>query len=272
MAIITISRGSFAGGTAVAERLSEDLGYPILSREGVMSDVSRDFGVSDAELSKSMDGAPPFWQQVPGKRLAYVKCVSSVILGNVDDDGNLVYHGVAGHLILANVPKVLRVRVIADMAYRIQARMDADNLSEAEAVAYIQRVDKERDRWARLIYGVEWEDPSLYDLILNVGRSSVESASATIARMAEQKEFATTEESLKELEDFELSCRVWATLARNPATRSSGIQVDATDGEVVIGGTVSSVKTKELIPEIVGNVEGVKNLRYEVGVGTDWYW
>ena len=271
MAIITISRGSFAAGRSVAERLAERLDYPILGREEVLSETASDYGVSEKELSKTMNGAPPFWQQVPGKRLAYVKCVAAVILAHAEE-GNLVYHGIAGHLILADIPQVLRVRVIADMQYRIKATMEEANLSQEEAVAYIQRVDKDRSRWGRLLYGVEWEDPSLYDLILNLGKVSAESATETVARMAEQREFESTGESKKQLDDFSLSCRVWATLAKNPVTRSAGIQVDADNGEVVIGGTINSVKAQEMVLEIAQGVEGVKSLRCEIGVGTDWYW
>ena len=271
MAIITISRGSYAGGKVVAAKLSEHLGYPIISREEVLRVTVEDYGISEKELNKTLTGAPPFWQQVPGKRLAYVKCVTAGILAHARE-GNLVYHGITGHLLLSSLPQVLRVRVIADMEYRIKATMEEHSLSQEEAVAYIQRVDKERSRWARLLYGVEWEDPSLYDVIINVGKVSPESACATIACMAEQKEFASTPESQKQLEDFSLSCRVWATLAKNPATRSAGIQVNADNGEVVIGGTAGSTKATELVAQIAETVEGVKSVRSEIGVGTDWYW
>jgi len=271
MAIVTISRGSFVGGRKVAEKLAESLGYPILGREEVLADVARDYGVSEKELSKTMNGAPPFWLQVPTKRLAYVKCVTSVVLAHAVE-GNLVYHGIAGHLILSDIPQVLRVRVIADMQYRIKARMEESNLNRDQAVAFIQRVDKERSRWARLLYGVEWEDPSLYDMIINLGKVSSQSASATVARLVEQKEFETTTESRTLLDNFTLSSRVWANLAQNPATRSAAIQVDANAGEVVVSGTVTSVKAMEQIPQIAEVVEGVRSLRCEVGVGTDWYW
>ena len=271
MAIITISRGSFAGGSAVAKRLAERLGHPSLSREEVLSEAARDYGISEADLQKSLDRKPPFWQQVPGTRLAYVKCVTAVMLANAKD-GNLVYQGNVGHLLLSEIPQVLRVRVIADTQYRIRAAMESANLGQEEAIAYIERVDKDRSRWARLLYGVEWEDPTQYDLIVNVGRISEDSVCETIAHMAEQKEYQTTPDSQKLLDDFSLSCRVWATLAKNADTRSAGIQVDADDGEVVVGGTVNSVKALELVPQIAEGVEGVKTVTCEIGVGTDWYW
>jgi len=271
MAIITISRGSFAGGRAVAERVSEYLGYPTLSREDVLRETTQDYGVSEKELAKTLDGAPPFWQQMPGKRLAYVKCVTAVMLAHAKD-GNLIYHGITGHLLLSGIPQVLRVRVIADMQYRIKAIMKDANLNQEKAIAHIQRVDKDRKQWARLLYGVEWEDPSLYDVILNLGKISAESAAETIKRMAEQKEFASTSENQKDLDNFSLSCRVWAALAKNPETRSAGIQVNASAGAVVISGTVNSVKALELVPQIAETVEGVKTLQCDFGVGTDWYW
>ena len=271
MAIVTISRGSYAGGRAVAQQLSERLGCPAVSREEVLTETTRDYGISEEELNKTLTGSGPFWQRVPGKRLAYVKCVTAAILEHVKD-GNLVYHGIAGHLLLSTIPQVLRVRVIADMHYRIKATMDEANLKQEEAIAHIQRVDKQRSRWAQLLYGVEWEDPSLYDLILNLGKVSAETASATIASMAEQKEFDATPENRKQLDDFSLSCQIWAALAKNPQTRSAGIEVNAEDGEVVIGGKVGSTKALELVQQIAEGVPGVKAVRCDFGIGTDWYW
>ena len=49
MAIITISRGSYSGGKAVAERLSEKLGYPCISKE-IILDAAEEFGVPEEQL------------------------------------------------------------------------------------------------------------------------------------------------------------------------------------------------------------------------------
>jgi cytidylate kinase len=109
MAIITISRGSFAGGRRVAERLAQRLGHPSLSREDVLLQAARQYGISETELTRALNESPPFWQQVPGKRLAYVKCLTAVLLEHAST-GNLIYHGHVGHLLLANIPHVIRIR------------------------------------------------------------------------------------------------------------------------------------------------------------------
>jgi cytidylate kinase len=271
MSIISISRGSFSGGKAVAEQLGERLGRPVLSREQVLAQTAVDYGVSEEELLQTLNKPPPFWQQVLGKRLVYVKCVTAVLLEHARQ-GSLIYHGHVGHLLLAGLPQAVRVRVIADLERRIRSVMDQAKLERAEAIAHIQRVDKERSRWAQVLYGVNWDDPGQYDLILNLERVSVTSACDTIIRMSESKDFQPTAESRKRLEDLRLSARIWAVMARDPVTRSASLDVTADDGNVVITGSVGSTKAVDAVNQAARSADGVKSLRSEVGVGTDWHW
>jgi osmotically-inducible protein OsmY len=84
--------------------------------------------------------------------------------------------------------------------------------------------------------------------------------------------FKQTAADTKSFEDLRLSCKVWASLASNPKTRSAGLEVQADDGDVLIQGSVGSTAAAELVPQIAGEVEGVKAVRSEAGMGTDWYW
>ena len=177
-----------------------------------------------------------------------------------------------GHLLLSGIDTVLRVRLIADMEYRIRAAMDAMKLSREAAIAHIQKMDKARSSWARFLYGVDWEDPSQYDLVLHIGRVTVEGACKTVTMMSELEEFAPSAESQKRLEDLSLSCRVWAALAKDKQTRSAAINVTADAGQIVLAGAVGSNKSIEQISQIAAGVEGVKDVRSELTVGADWYW
>jgi cytidylate kinase len=271
MSIITISRGSYAGGRALAEWLSDKLGYPCLGREELLRYAAKEYGILEAELTDALNSAPPAWQQVPGKRFAYVKCVTAALLDHATE-GQLIYHGHVGHLLLSGISHVCRVRVVADIEYRIKAAMVHTDSSREKALAYIRRVDEDRSRWAQLLYGVDWQDPVQYHAVVNLSLCSLETAAEAIMRLAEMDEFKPSSESSKRFEDLRLSCRVWAAVARNPQTRGAGIQVEADDGAVVISGKAGSVKATELIPEIARKVEGVKTVRCEAGAGTDWYW
>ncbi|MBN2032419.1 MAG: cytidylate kinase family protein [Deltaproteobacteria bacterium] len=271
MAMITISRGTFSGGKALAECLSERLGYPCLSREQVLADAAKEYGIAKKDLAAAFSEPSLLWEQVPGKRIAYLKCVTAAILQRAEQ-GNLVYHGHAGHVLLRGLSHVLRVRVVADMEFRIKAAMDRLNLTRDGAVAHIERIDSERRKWSRFLYGIDWEDPRLYDVVLNLERLSIGGACETIIRMTTLDEFRMSASSEKTLEDVTLSSRVWAALAQNDLTRKAAVKVFAEGGRVIIEGSVGSQKVVDAIPDVVRHVEGVKEISNDVGVGTDWYW
>ncbi len=74
MAIVTISRGTFSGGNALAERLAERLGYPKLGREDAIIEATKDYGISVDKLTAAVKNPPSIWQQAVGPRIAYLKC------------------------------------------------------------------------------------------------------------------------------------------------------------------------------------------------------
>ncbi len=271
MPIITISRGSFAGGTSVAQSLAKQLGYPCLGREDALALAAQEYGIVEDELRKSLNESPRFWEEVPGKRLAYVKCLTAVLLDQARE-GNLIYHGNVGHLLVAGIPDALRVRVVADVEYRIQAAMQQASLTREKALAYIQQVDESRRRWARLLYDVDCGDATQYHLVLNLGQIRLDSAVTVITQLWEQPEFRPTEQSKRQFNDVHLGSQVWAALAKNPVTRSAGIHVEARDGHVTITGNAPSTQSLELIPKIAGEVKGVLGVQCEAGMGSDWYW
>jgi len=271
MAIITISRGTFSGGKTLAEGLAQRLGYPCLSREEVVTCAAKEFGIAKEDLAAAFNEPPPFWEQVPGKRIAYLKCVTAAILQRVEK-GNLVYHGHAGHLLLRGISRVLRVRVVADMEFRIKAAMDRLKINRDGAIARIERIDNERRRWSRFLYGIEWGDPDLYDVVLNLDRLSIEGAYEILIHMTALPEFNLTPAAEKALKDLTLSSQVWAALAKNELTKKLAVKVSADGGRVTVEGNAGSRKVADAIPEIVRQVPGVREIRCEVGVGSDWYW
>ena len=117
MAVVTISRGSFTGGVAVAEALAAELGHPCVSRE-VVRDAAQESGLDEDRLQATLEEPPRFWEKTPGKIPAHLNLIRTALLRRARD-GDLVYHGYAGHLLLEGVPNVLRVRVISDDASRV---------------------------------------------------------------------------------------------------------------------------------------------------------
>ena len=263
MSIITISRGTFSGGEALAKRVAERVGYQCLSREMNLEAAAKEYRVPAEQLTAEMEKRPSFWHRMVDERTAHLTFVRATLCEQARA-GALVYHGLVGHLLLPGISHVISVRVIADMEARIQTAIQQQNIGHKEARARIEKVDKERRQWTQLLFDVEWDDPHLYDVVLNLSRMSPETACETVAHLTERAEFKPTPISLKEMEDLALQSRVSAVLARDPRTQEAALSVTAADGVVTITGTTRSMKVEEAIPVVVRRVDGVKEVQSRV--------
>ncbi len=268
MAIITISRGTMGLATALAEKLAARLGVKCLGRE-VVREAAEKLGVSHEIMQKKIQEAPAFLERWVSERKPYVLAMQAV-LADYASCGDLVYHGHAGHLLLRSVPAVLKARIIAPLEARIPLAMEHEHLGREEARAYIQKVDEARAKWAKFLYGVDWGDPQLYDIVLNMSGTTIDTASDVLALMAKRPEFAITPEVSKKLADFALASKVKLELALNPATRGLELEVQADNGEITISGAVPQAslpfrvdaRFEEELRAVTLGVRGVKAVAF----------
>jgi len=272
MAIIMISRGTFSGGKAVAEALAARLGYTCVSNE-ILFDAAEQYKVPEERLNAALSEPPRAWRQKPGLKVAHINFGRVALLMRAKEaEGNLVYHGNAGHLLLTDLAQVIRVRVVADMEYRIQAAMTKEGVDRSKAMDIIAGLDQKVMKWTRGLYGIDWQDPSLYDVVLNLERMGIESAVEMIVHMTQLPDYTPTPEARQAFENLLLGSLVWAELTKNQFTRSANVRVSADNGVVTVTGKASSHKIIDIIPLISKEVEGVREVRNEVGVGSDWMW
>ncbi len=270
MAIVAISRGSYTGGIAVAENLARELDHPCVSREVVL-EAALESGVDEQELRSTLEDPPRFWEKTPGRIPAHLNLVRAALLRRAQA-GGLVYHGYAGHLLLGGIPHVLRVRIIAGADARIAALMEDFHMSRKEAAAHLRKLDSQLIKWTRFLYGVEWQDPSLYDVVLNLDDISVDGAVATLAQMTRLDDFQQTVASRKAFENLCLSSFVWEALTKDQRTRTANIRVGADAGTVLITGVAANGGVVSAIQEVAEQVDGAQKVNSQVGVGSNWSW
>jgi len=210
MAIITISRGCFSQGKAIAERVAELLAYECVSRE-ILLEASQYFDIPEKELLRSIHDAPTILERITHGRERYLASVQAALLEHVKKD-NVVYHGHAGHFLLPSVPHVLKVRVIAELQVRVAFLRKEQQMSEDEALDFIQKDDRHRAVWTRYLYKTEVSDPQLYDIVLNIGRLKIQDACDIISTAARSDSYAATPESKQTIENLALSSHVKVAL------------------------------------------------------------
>jgi cytidylate kinase len=261
VAIITISRGSFSGGKMLAETLARRLGYRYIDRNQVIRKAA-EWGVSQDDLRTAIEKPPSFLGQSQHTKYIYLAFIQAALAEDVRQ-GDAIYHGLAGHLLLGKGLRVLRTRIIAPMEFRIDQVQQRMNLQRKEAIEYIETVDADRRKWTRFLYGVDWADASLYDLVLNLEQISVQEACEAICALANSKSFQPTSETQAAIEDLALASCVKANLAMNPATCDLQFEVAASNGLVSVKGDIDTPGQVKKIRDFVETIPGVRKLNLE---------
>jgi cytidylate kinase len=263
MSIITISRGTASGGQALAERVAAQLGWPCLSNE-VLVEAAKRYNVPEPELVKAFEKAPTFWEKLTASRRVYLAFVQATMCEHAEH-GNLVYHGHAGHALLPGISHVLKVRLVAPLEYRIHAVMARDSrLDRKGAMRYITQVDEERTSRMRYLFDVDWRDPYQYDLVLSLGKLTVDTACDLVIQAVQWEQFRPTEASQRALQNMALSCRIRAALDAHPQFSPYDLRVDVADGVVTLSGTVPSDDAIQQVAHIAEQAAGVKGVRNEL--------
>jgi cytidylate kinase len=261
MSIITISRGSYSQGKDVAERVAQRLGYECVARE-VLLEASEQFNIPEAKLLMTIKNAPSILDRFTYGREKYIAYIQAAILKHFQKD-NVVYHGMAGHFFVKGIPHVLKVRIIADMNDRIKVIMERDKVSGKEAMRVIKKLDEERLKWSRQLYGIDTGDPSLYDLVLHIQKLSVDDAADIICHTVNLKHFRTTPESQVIMDDLVLASQVKAILIN----LKPDIQVMAKNSVVYLimeAHTAQDVDLVQEIQQMVGNLPGLTEVKIDV--------
>ncbi len=257
MSIITISRGSYSMGKEVAEKVAEKLGYQCLSRE-VILDASDLYQIPEIKLVKAIHDSPGILDRIGGSKKAYVAYYQSALAGRIKND-NVVYHGLAGHVLLKGIPHVLKVRIIADLEDRVAIEMKRENVTRQEALDIIKKDDEERRKWTQSLYGVDPWDSHLYDLVVHIHKFTVDDAVNLICEAANLNQFKATNESQKKMNDLALASRVKAFLIE----KHFDVSVLSESGNIVIyakGDDRLTGKIDEALKKLSETVEGINNI------------
>ncbi|MCB2184782.1 MAG: cytidylate kinase-like family protein [Deltaproteobacteria bacterium] len=229
MAIITISRGSYSKGREVAEKVAERLSYKVVSRD-VLLEASEHYHIPEVKLVRAIHDAPSVLDRLTHGKQCYIAYIQSALAERAKDD-NLVYHGLAGHLLLKGVPHVLKVRIIADLDARARAEAEREGINPAEARTLLARDDAERRKWTQSLYGVDPWDAALYDLVIHVDKLTTDDAADFVVQAAKRDCFRTTPEAQRKMDDLALACRIKAALVREECFE---VGVTSEYGNVVI--------------------------------------
>lgn len=264
MSVISIYSGVFCKDDFIIREVVSSTGYRQVTDDELVAEASRKAGMDPEKIKQAFSVKTSVFNQFTHEKersIAYLKLALAEKLA----DDNLLISGFCTQLIPASISHVMRVCLIADLKFRTAVAAESRQLTEKEAVRFIRREDEDRAAWVDFLHAQKdpW-DPDLYDLVIPMGKTTLEQASALIQENALKDVVKRTEISKSAVADFYLTAKVEAALARE----GHQVAVNTLDGKVnlVINKHVLMLsRLEEELRTIVSKVPGVRTVETTTG-------
>jgi cytidylate kinase len=197
--LITVSRQFGAGGSELARKLGERLNWPVLDDEVTCrcaqrlnletSTVARLREHSPtllARLSAALLVAPPEAPGIDTTHLLRIDAIAEAALESITEAAKslpLIVVGFGTQCIFANRADALHVRLVAPMPDRVERLRARYGWDAANAAARARRVDEDRRRYVQRYFHRDLNDPLLYDVQFNTGRTTLDEATTLIEQL-----------------------------------------------------------------------------------------
>ena len=192
MAVITISKEFGTDSEKVASLAAQKLGYEYIG-ENLIAKIAKELHISESE-------AETFRKTSQSRILRFVDRYTCSIVqkvvdrehGCLDDKnyyettkrlveksyeaGDVIILGWGSQCILRDKPNTLNVRLKKDMEIKIKKVMADRNLDYKAAKDLIEREEGDLRAYIKEYFNEDWNDARLYDLIIDMGKTSVEQA------------------------------------------------------------------------------------------------
>jgi cytidylate kinase len=96
---------------------------------------------------------------------------------------NAVIVGRGGQYFLQDHPQAVHVLLIADKAFRARFLQEHYDMNKDQARQVISRGDRRRDHFYKKIHHKNYNNASLYTVVLNMGRISIDKAVDVISEL-----------------------------------------------------------------------------------------
>ena len=200
MAVITISRQFGAGGITLGKMVAEKFGYifadtEIIKMVAEMANVSTHFvetvekeagGKFSKFISKMV--SKPLVDRILKDERGYIDeeiylDYLVLIIAQMADDGDAVILGRGSQYILNDHPDAYHFLLIDTFENRVQFMQKNYDLSHGRATQVVKNEDKRRFNLYKKLGKADYDNPDLYNLVLNMSRVSLDKACELICNL-----------------------------------------------------------------------------------------
>jgi len=259
MAIVMISGLYQSGQEELAQILVKKTKWPVIGREDLL-DKARELGVKIGRLETAMVKGAIIKERLAREKELYLALITATLCDKASE-GDFIYHGRMGHLLLPGVSERLRICVASPMEDRIDRTTKSLNLTPEKAKSYLEQLDEDMMKWSRFIHQVEGYAPGHFDATFNLETINLRNVCEIIVSMAALPDFSSNASEGRQLENLRLASKAKLRFALDERTGGMDLQVQANNGVLTVTYPPHQEKSSQYIPEVLDNLEGCREIQ-----------
>ena len=260
MSLITVTTSIGCGALAVSQKVADDLKIEIYDDERLQQEAL-DMGYSSEDLKGFDEKAPGLFDRLLRRRPEIYNELMAAVIYEVAhrDEGIIIGHGAT--YFLKDFGCALHLRMHTSEQFRIRRLMDQLKISQETALNMIKNRDNELKVFLDFLFQIDWNDFSLYDLVINVDKLGIDAAAEMIVNLAKMESIQQCSlTALESMEKLSLLKKVEAAVMKDNINPQE-LQIEVPEpGVVRLTGLINPMRTVAGVTEVIKSVAGVEKI------------
>jgi cytidylate kinase len=260
MPLITITTSIGCGAIAVSQKIADELQIEIYDDERLQQEAL-DMGYSSEDLKGFDEKAPGLFDRLLKRRPEIYNELMAAVIYEVAhrDQGIIIGHGAT--YFLKDFGCALHLRMHTTEQYRIRRLTEQLKISPDTALDMIKNRDNELKAFLDFLFQIDWNDFSLYDLVINVDKLGIDAAAEMIISLAKMESLQQCSlTALESMEKLSLLKKVEAAVMKDNINPQE-LKIDVPEpGVVKLTGLINPMRTVAGVTEVIKSVAGVEKV------------
>lgn len=271
MSLITISYSMGSDGLKIARRVAKDLGKELYDDQKIQ-EIVVSLGIRTEDIKGLDEKEPGFFDRLLSRKPdLYLRCLDSAVYSVAQKgDGVIVGHG--SQTLLQDFGCALHVLINNNKENRIRHLMEQEGMKREVAEKVIRKSDSTLKGFFRFAYQREWDDPTIYDMVINTEKMGSETAAGLIIRAARSEEMKTCSlTAIDSMKRLSLAKKIEAELIKNNLfVNNLNIEV-LENGVANITGTALTAERKNRVLQILKDMPEISDVNLSLYLrSTSW--
>jgi cytidylate kinase len=260
MPLITVTTSIGCGAMSVSQKVADDLKIELYDDERLQQEALT-MGYSSEDLKGFDEKAPGLFDRLLRRRPEIYNELMAAVIYEVAhrDEGIIIGHGAT--YFLKDFSCALHLRMHTSQQFRIRRLIDQLKISPDTALKMIESRDNELKVFLDFLFQIDWNDFSLYDLVINVDKLGIDAAAEMIVNLAKAESIQQCSlTALESMEKLSLLKKVEAAVMKDNINPQE-LQIEVPEpGVVRLTGLINPMRTVAGVTEVIKSVAGVEKI------------